>query len=125
MDEELLPEIDRDFLEEKEFSFELIPFPAGLYLIIKNYEFPDAYTPKNANVLIVVPSGYPNAPIDMFFTIPDVKRVDGNWPIACEAHVKHNNILWQQWSRHIAWRIGVDNLRTYFSAIKKELAKGI
>lgn len=125
MDNELLPEMDHEFLKEKELLYELVVFPGGLYLIIKSYEFPATYAPKNADMLIVIPAGYPNAPIDMFFTIPDVKLVNGSWPLNCGAHVIHNNSPWQQWSRHINWRIGVDNLRSFFSAIKKELSKGI
>ena len=123
--DELLPEIDVEFLQGKGFDYELVPFAAGFYLIIKQYEFPNAYLPRNADMLIILPMGYPNAPVDMFFTIPDVKLTDGTFPLNSNQHPNHDGKKWQQWSRHIVWRIGIDNLRTYFSAIKKELIKGI
>lgn len=125
MEEELIPEIDRDFLQEKEFVYQLIPFSGGVYLVIQNYPFPEAYTPREADLLVVLPAGYPNAPVDMFFTRPNVLLVNGNWPLNSAAQAIYNNQPWQQWSRHIQWRIGVDNLRTFFAAVKKELMKGI
>ena len=119
-----LPERDKDFLDEKGFNYELVEFPGGIYLIINDFPFPAAYTPRLAKVLIVIPTGYPEAKVDMIFTIPDVKLVNGQWPQNCEQHVPHNNLTWQQWSRHINWRIGVDNLRTFMTAMKKELDLG-
>ncbi len=119
-----LPERDREFLEEKGFSYELVEFPGGTYLIIDNFPFPAAYTPIAAKILIVLPTGYPEAKVDMIYTIPDVKLVNGQWPQACEAHVVHNGLTWQQWSRHLVWRIGVDNIRTFIAAMKKELDLG-
>jgi len=125
MENELLPEIDLEFLQEKDFNYELIQFQAGVYLIIKDYEFPPCYAPQKANLLIILPAGYPNAKVDMFFTIPDIKLLNGNFPQAAAAHPTHNKVAWQQWSRHSEWRVGVDNLRSYFAAIKTELTKGL
>lgn len=125
INEALIPENDIDFLQGKEYEYELIPFNAGVYLIIMNYDFPEAYTPRVADLLIRLPTGYPNSRVDMFFTKPDVKLINGTWPQASANHVPQNATNWQQWSRHINWRIGVDSLRTFFAAIKKELAKGV
>ncbi len=119
-----LPERDIEFLQEKEFNYELIEFPGGLYLIIKDFPFPPAYSPRTAKTLIVLPVGYPDSGLDMIFTIPDVKLSDGHWPQSSEAHVIHNELTWQQWSRHYTWRPGIDNIRTFIIAMKQELEKG-
>jgi hypothetical protein len=119
-----LPERDIEFLQEKEFNYELIEFPGGLYLIINDFPFPPAYLPRTAKTLIVVPVGYPDSGLDMIFTNPDVKLKDDRWPQSSEAHVTHNKLTWQQWSRHYTWRPGVDNIRTFITAMKQELEKG-
>jgi len=82
-----LPERDKEFLEEKGYNYELIEFPGGAYLIINDFPFPAAYSPRVAKTLIVLPTGYPEAKVDMIFTIPDIKLTDGRWPQNCEARV--------------------------------------
>lgn len=119
----ILPEMDIEFLEEKGYNYQLIEHDAGIYLIIEDFEFP-SYVPSKATMLINIQAGYDNTPLDMFFTIPDVTLPSGAFPNACAAHVPHNGAQWQQWSRHYTWRIGTDNLRTFITAIKREIAKG-
>jgi hypothetical protein len=94
-------------------------------VIIRNFSFPEFYLPSIADLLIILPSGYPNAAVVMFRTNPDVKLANGSWPIAAEPHVMIHGINWQQWSRHIGWRVGRDNMQTFVAAIKKELQKGV
>lgn len=86
------------------------------------------YTPQSADLLIIVPNGYPNTKLDMFWTHPDVSLPNGGVPLRADVHEQHGGRNWQRWSRHIAdgkWRPGVDNLRTYMTTVKTELAKGL
>jgi hypothetical protein len=119
----LIPEADRDFLEGKEYVYEIIPGNGCIYLKLKNFDFPAGYTPQKADLLVIIPSGYPNAALDMFRTSPDVKLINNNWPQTAQSRDIHMGINWQVWSRHFIWRVGVDSLRTYLTAVKKELSK--
>ena len=126
--EQLIPEIDRDFLREKEYDFLIIPESGTTHLVIKNFSFPEPYNPRVADILIIIPAGYPNAALDMFWTRPDVKLVNGSWPTAADQPAVFRNETWQRWSRHFThapWRPGVDNVRTFLAVIKKDLEKGI
>lgn len=123
--EDLLPEIDRDFLHRKENSFEIIPEGGQILLIFKDYSFPPFYTPPVADLLIVIPSGYPNAPLDMFWTSPDVKLANGSYPKTADQHHQFNGKIWQRWSRHGTWRSGIDSLKTFLASVRKEIDKGI
>ena len=125
--EHLIPELDRDFLKEKAYDFTIIPENGALLLVIRAFSFPVAYTPTTANLLIVIPAGYPNAQLDMFWTQPDVKLASGAFPAAANNYGNYAGQKWQRWSRHsqVPWRPGIDNLRTFFAALKKELEKGI
>lgn len=125
--EALIPESDRDFLDEKGYAFVVSRADEATHLIISDFDLPDAYTPRTADLLIILPAGYPNAALDMFWTCPDVKLVNGAWPKQCEHHQTYGRRNWQRWSRHFQqpWRSGVDNIRTFVAAVRRELAKGI
>jgi hypothetical protein len=61
----------------------------------------------------------------MFYTIPDLKLPSGAYPQSCDQHPSIGNRPWQQWSRHLTWRSGTDNLRTFIAAVTAEVNKGI
>jgi hypothetical protein len=125
--EDLVPETDRDYLKEKGFTFKATRVGADVHVVIQDFLLPVAYLPRTANLLIILPAGYPNANLDMFWTFPDVKLVNGGVPQNCDHHQTYDGISWQRWSRHFnsAWRQGVDNIRTFIASVKHELKKGI
>lgn len=98
-----------------------------VHLIIHDYDFPAAYLPRKADLLIILPAGYPNAHPDMFWTYPDVKRANGAWPVNSDQHQAYGDRNWQRWSRHYQgqWRAGIDGLRSYLAAVRTEVAKGV
>lgn len=124
---DLLPELDREFLEEKGYSYSASKTGAETHVIIREFDFPAAYAPRKADLLIILPAGYPNANPDMFWTYPDVKLVNGSWPINSTEHQVHGDRNWQRWSRHYQgqWRAGVDGFRSYLAAVRTEIAKGV
>lgn len=124
---DLLPEIDREFLEEKGYAFDVTQVGGEVHVILRGYEFPTVYTPRTADLLIILPAGYPNANPDMYWTYPDVKLVNGQWPLNGDHHHTYGSRSWQRWSRHFQgqWRPGVDTFRAYLAAVRKEIAKGI
>lgn len=122
---DLIPESDRDFLNEKGYIFKIIPQGGQVHLILEQVPFSELYAPRVADILIMIPVGYPNAQLDMFWTFPEIRLVDGNLPQATEHRQDFHGRTWQRWSRHPSvWRAGVDNLRTFISMIKKEIEKG-
>jgi Prokaryotic E2 family E len=120
----LIPEEDIEFLNEKGFDYNLVQFGNEVHLIIHRFPF-ELYNPKEADLLIRLLSGYPQTAVDIFYTIPDVKLPSGAFPQNCDQHPKIGDKPWQQWSRHITWRSGVDNLRTFLIAVVAEINKGI
>lgn len=122
-----LPESDRNYLAAKEYHFEVRESGNRMHLVIKDFEFPDYYRPQVADLMIIIPSAYPNSNPDMFWTTPDVKLKNGAWPERAKHHKNFLGQSWQRWSRHFAkksWRPGVDGMRTYLGAIKRELDRG-
>jgi hypothetical protein len=120
----LIPENDITFLNEKGYDYTLVQAGTEVHLIIQRFPFP-AYAPKEAEMLIRLLSGYPQTAVDMFYTIPDVKLPSGAFPDRCDQHPVFTGKAWQQWSRHMTWRSGIDNLRTFLAAVVAEINKGI
>lgn len=125
--DELLPEADRDFLVAAGYEYTIDQVGEKIHIVIKNFPLP-RYNPQSVDLLIIVPNGYPNAKLDMFWTHPDVSLPNGGVPEKANVHEQYGGRNWQRWSRHIAdgkWRPGVDNLRSYMTTVKTELAKGL
>ena len=122
----LLPDEDQDYLDAKEWRTEVEEVGSAIWVVVQDYVLPAAYTPREVNLLVVLPTAYPNANPDMFWTSPDVMLSTGGWPLRADCQETKNGRGWQRWSRHFAgsWRPGVDGLRTYFAAIRRELERG-
>lgn len=120
----LIPEDDAEFLTEKGYEYELVQVGTEIHLIIHQFPFA-AYVPQEADLLVRLLSGYPQTAVDMFYTIPDVKLPSGAFPQNCDQHPALGGRIWQQWSRHLTWRFGIDNLRTFVRAVAAEVKKGI
>lgn len=120
----LIPEDDIEFLEGKGFDYDLVQSGKDIHLIIHHFPF-GPYVPKEADLLVRLLAGYPQTAMDMFYTIPDVKLPSGAFPDRCNQHPVIGDKPWQQWSRHITWRSGIDNLRTFVMAVIAEINKGI
>jgi hypothetical protein len=119
-----MPEDDIEFLAEKGFQYDLSQAGNEVHLIIRGFSF-ETYVPKVADLLIRILSGYPQTAVDMFYTIPDIRLASGAFPQSCDQHPMIGDRSWQQWSRHLTWRSGIDNLRTFLAAVVAEVNKGI
>lgn len=121
----ILPNSEIQYLEDKGFEYEERQSGGEILLIIRNYQLPAFYVPRSCSLMIKLPSGYPNANPDMFWTNPIIRLTNGSAPIASEVQESYNGESWQRWSRHMnSWRAGIDNIQTKLRAVKTELEKG-
>ncbi len=134
---ELLPETDAAYLNEKFPTARVYPVGNEVHVVLPAFPFPEAYKPRSSDLLMRLPAGYPDAKPDMFWTLPSVKLLTDAWPDRC-GHLEipgsgpgseiYNNTPWQRWSRHSNpqdWRPGVDGLRNFVTAIKRELDRQV
>lgn len=120
-----LPARDRTFLEERGFEWELIPEPAGAFLIVKKLDVSGGgFSPGATDVMVRIPGQYPMTPLDMWYCDPPIRiAVTGQFAAASEVMEQHAGRSWQRFSRHLngAWAPGVDCLRSFFALIQREL----
>ena len=95
----------------------------GIYkkaLLIKDLRLPNGFDPKMADLMVLIPSGYPGSALDMFYFDPHLKRLDGS-EIHALAEESHFERLWQRWSRHYQWEAGKDSLVGHVEFVKRQL----
>lgn len=115
-----LPEDDVRYLRNKKFEYREVQNGSQKGLIIKGFALPEErYDVPNADLLILIPSGYPDVPPDMFYLLPWVHLVGkSGWPPKADQAVEFDGQRWQRWSRHSReWRPGTDGIWTMLKRV--------
>lgn len=122
-----LPEPDARFLADKGIEFEAAVNSGMLCVTLKRFRLPDGYEPRDVDLLLRLPAGYPDASPDMYWVQPPVRLVrTGAFPAAADQMESHLGTTWQRFSRHLApgvWRPGADTLQAYLALIATDLAR--
>lgn len=108
-----LPSRDRAYLAEKQLSYEEVTCGGQRGVVLRQYPLPAGqFDAARADILILIPPGYPDTPPDMFHLMPWVRLTARNaFPVAADQPVMFNGQSWQRWSRHNNdWRPGVDGI---------------
>lgn len=119
-----LPSRDREYLESKGFIFQEVVDGQNRGIILPKFCLPaQKYDVTQVDVLIILPSGYPDVAPDMFYLEPWVKLVQGDrYPKATQSRLSFNGRSWQRWSRHNnEWRGGVDGIWTMLKRVEHAL----
>ena len=109
-------------------SWERLDEPNGwVNIVLHGYQLPAGLAPTSIDLLLRLPSQFPDAAHDMFWAIPDVTRVrTGGRPPNTDVHETHVGRTWQRFSRHLppgTWQVGVDRLPSWLATISKSLQR--
>jgi len=119
-DEYPLPQEDSEFLNENGHTWKREIEGDKRGLIISNYRLPSGYAPGEVTMMLLIPSDYPTAGVDMFYFSPGASREDGV-AIGALSEETHFGMQWQRWSRHYEWRPGEHNLAYHITYVANEL----
>ena len=118
---DLLPE-DVEYLDEyHQGRWHKLEEGNGKYgLTIEDFSIPTGFNQSKVSLLILIPSGYPASPLDMFYFDPHLSKLNGGevGALSTEMHFGRN---WQRWSRHYEWILGEDNLVRHIEQVSLEL----
>jgi hypothetical protein len=121
-----LPPADRGYLTSKGICFEEVEEGSQNGLILKRWSLPGGrFDTAEADILIILPPGYPDVAPDMFHLLPWVKLKQSNtYPRKADCSVTFHGQNWQRWSRHNTdWRPGVDGIWTMLKRVETALAE--
>lgn len=124
----MLPTKDHRYLEDRGLAFDEIVEGGRRGVVLCEFSLPQTqFNTKTADILIILPSGYPDVPPDMFFTIPWLRLASsGNYPRKADSFMEFGGRNWQRWSRHNnEWRQGTDGIWTMLKRINAALQKAI
>lgn len=119
----VLPIRDRNYLIERGVAFEEVDGNEK-GVIFRDYTLPAGrFDQPKADILVLLPPGYPDVRPDMFFAIPWIKLSrSAQYPRAADQPHDFQGRRWQRWSRHNdQWRPGVDGIWTMLRRIDTAL----
>lgn len=120
----VLPMKCRRYLTERGIAFEEVEDGGTKAVILRGFALPlGRFDIPAADILILLPGGYPDNPPDMFHALPWLRLVPAKrYPKAADHPVSFAGQNWQRWSRHNnAWRAGVDGIWTMLKRIETAL----
>ncbi len=120
----ILPSKDRRYLETRSISYREVEHGGHKGVVLTGFPLPESkFQVPNADILIVLPPGYPDTPPDMFYSMPTLLLVTENRiPRATQARLNFGGQNWQRWSRHNnQWRPGADGLWTMIKRVEAAL----
>ena len=82
-------------------------------VVLRDFALPTGrFDAPAADILILLPSGYPDGAPDMFYTRPWLRLTStGTYPNRADQAFDFNGDRWQRWSRHNShWRAGIDGI---------------
>lgn len=119
-----LPPDDETHLADKGLEGVVVEERSQRGLIISRYPLPAGkYDHERADLLILLPGGYPDSAPDMFHTDPWIRLMPQKaLARRADAAVDFAGRRWQRWSRHNSeWRPGRDGIWTMLARVDEAL----
>jgi hypothetical protein len=116
-----LPEMDRRYLSDHGIIAEIVRDGPHIGVVLKQMCLPEGkFNHPSADILVILPPGYPDLAPDMFFSDPWLTLLSmGRYPTCADVSHPFVGRNWQRWSRHNAsWRPGIDGLHTMIKRIE-------
>ena len=120
----LLPSDDRQYLEDHDLAYREVSDGGHKGVVLVDFPLPEhKFQVAAANILILLPAGYPDAPPDMFYALPWLELAPGGgYPNKANKSWQLDGENWQRWSRHSSeWRAGTDGIWTMVQRVNRAL----
>ena len=120
----VLPSSCRRYLDGRGIPFEELQEGGQKALVLKQFGLPTGrFDTPSADLLILLPCGYPDNPPDMFYASPWLKlAASKHFPCGADQAFEFQGRRWQRWSRHNnQWRSGVDGIWTMLKRVEAAL----
>lgn len=115
-----LPEADRRYLDSHGVAAEVVNEGGHTGVVLRLLLPSGKFNDHVADVLVILPPGYPDVAPDMFYCDPWLTLLAaGRYPTCADQPYAFIGRNWQRWSRHNTnWRPGIDGLHTMIKRIE-------
>lgn len=120
----LIPKKCQQYLAHRGIAYDQLEEGAQKAIVLRDFKLPEGkYDAAQADLLIMLPAGYPDSAPDMFYAMPWLRLVSTNtYPRAADQPFGFNGVTWQRWSRHSTeWRRGIDGIWTMVKRVEEAL----
>ena len=120
----LLPSDDRRYLGDCGIAYREVSNRGNKGIVLIDFKLPvSKFQVPTAEILILLPPGYPDASPDMFYVLPWLELASGGgYPCKADQPWQFEGENWQRWSRHNSeWRAGTDGFRTMVLRVRRAL----
>jgi hypothetical protein len=123
----VMPERDRDFLEESGMEWETLVDGQHRWLIIHRFPVPPEYNVRETSAALMIDPGYPDAQVDMVYFEPALSLSGKAIGALCNVPIAGRP--WQRWSRHRTganpWIPGEDCVETHLHLVREWLEREV
>lgn len=124
-----LLDADEEYLDGLGLRWETIIDNNRRWLLIRNYPVPAGYTANTTLLALDIPTPYPRAEIDMFYTRPPLALSSGRAIDRTQIAAVIERMDFNGWSRHRGagspWNPATDNVATHLALVESALLKEI
>lgn len=120
---------DIAFLDKNHGHWETIVAGRRRWILVHDYPLPEGYTVSSMVLAMDVPSTYPKAQMDMFYTNPPLALSSGRAIAAAQVHEQIDGAVFGRWSRHRGpgskWNPNTDSVVTHLALVEGALMKEV
>ncbi len=124
-----LLDVDEAHLDRLGLRWETIIEQKRRWLLIHDYPLPPGYTVEHTMLALEIPSNYPGAQIDSFYTYPALALASGRKIDRTQLRAALLGVEFCGWSRHrgpgAPWNPTTDNVQTHLALVEAALDKEI
>jgi hypothetical protein len=122
------PPLEHDLapLRERQPTVQVVEDSGRFYVILPDYELPAIfYSPTLVDLMVMADYQYPQSRMDMFWTNPEVRCVNGALPQNADVFENYADRRWQRWSWHYpVWDPARHTVLTHLEVVSDRLCKG-
>lgn len=121
-----LPVLDQTYLADRNIEHVVQVDQGMVCVVFLGWQLPLGLNVSTVDLLLRLSVGYPDIAPDMWWTNPEVRRVDGVVIPGTEVREQILGRSWQRWSRHFQpgqWQSGVDGLESFIALIRSQFER--
>ncbi|MCP3371616.1 multiubiquitin domain-containing protein [Bradyrhizobium cajani] len=122
-------EVDEKYLDALGCFWETVVDSGHRWLLIHNYRVPAGYDQQMVTLALLIPTTYPGAEIDMFYTNPKLTLRSGQPIDRTQVSAIICGTPFNGWSRHRSgaapWKPAIDNVVTHLALVESAIAKEV
>jgi hypothetical protein len=118
--------VEVDALRAGGKTVEVIEEFPRFYVIFHAFQLPGGlYLPDTTDLMVMADYLYPQSRLDMYWTDPTVRKLDGSLPQNADQFEPHLNRPWQRWSWHYpTWNPATHNVSTHLEVFYDRVRRG-